>query len=119
MNQSDRETFRVFYQALAGQSGMVTRDQVDFYTQVLKGNANSRKVWLASKMISDSSLIRSLIVSLGDGAITNDDLAIIAASQLAPVLAPVIQQTANSIWSWRAWPWNWFNGMKKYIGNVK
>lgn len=104
MKLEDREALRIFYRELARQS--FKQEQVALYF-ALKGGKQARVEWVkqnAAKLNIPADVV-AILQSMDD--CTRGDLAIIAAAEIAPIVAPEVQKAVDSIWSWRWWPWNW------------
>jgi hypothetical protein len=101
MKPEDRQALRAFYQTIAKQG--TTTQQQDFYMQVLMGNADSRKKWMAANTPTPAL---ALIIANMDNP-SQVDIAEIVAGIVAPVIVPQVSKAVNSVWAWKIWPWNW------------
>jgi hypothetical protein len=102
MTQEDRQAIRTFYQTLATSGGSATQAQIDFYFQVLKGNAESRKAWFSAYVQSNGEYLPLAVLSFvrSDTKITKQDLAFIAASAIAPKLPGFLSKLFNALFGW-------------------
>ncbi len=104
MKNEDREALRLFYQTLA--QGSFTTAQIALYA-ALKGGKDARLAWVkqyggALNIPSDVVVILSTIEGL-----TKADLAIIAAAQIAPKVAPKASGFLDKLLYYLN-PFNWF-----------
>lgn len=97
MKKEDAEILRIFYQSLA-QQGFST-SQLQLYA-ALRGGKVQRLEWL--KMYGNTlNLPPNIVVLLSTiDEFTKEDLAIIAAGQVASVIAPKVQGLITKILSW-------------------
>ena len=104
MKLEDREALRVFYRELARQS--FKQEQVALYF-ALKGGKQARVEWVkqnAAKLNMPADVV-AILQSMDD--CTRGDLAIIAAAEIAPIVAPEVQSFMDKLLYYLN-PFNWF-----------
>ena len=104
MKLEDREALRIFYRELARQS--FKQEQVALYF-ALKGGKQARIDWVklnAAKLNIPADVV-AILQSMDD--CTKGDLAIIAASEIAPTVAPEVQSFMDKLLYYLN-PFNWF-----------
>ena len=104
MKLEDREALRVFYRELARQS--FKQEQVALYF-ALKGGKQARVEWVkqnAAKLNMPADVV-AILQSMDD--CTRGDLAIIAAAEIAPIVAPEVQSFTDKLLYYLN-PFNWF-----------
>lgn len=101
LKTEDVHAIRAFYQTLASESGQVTPAQIDFYTKVLKGNAETRKAWFAAYVTGNGYLDLAVLALVQSSTVlTKQDIAIIAASAVAPKLPGILSKIFNALFGW-------------------
>ena len=105
MKQEDRLALRAFYQTLAKDG--FTAEQLALYA-AMKTSKQARLEWVQAngKTLNIPPDVLA-ILSTVDG-FTKEDIAIILAAQVAPVIAAPVQKAIGGFWAWGGWPWNWF-----------
>ena len=106
MKQEDREALRAFYQTLARQS--FKQEQVALYF-ALTGGKQARIDWVKQNAAKLNAPSEAVVVLQSMDDCSRADLAIIAAAEISPVVAPKVQKAVDSIWAWKWWPWNWLS----------
>ena len=104
MKLEDREALRIFYRELARQS--FKQEQVALYF-ALKGGKQARIDWVklnAAKLNIPADVV-AILQSMDD--CTKGDLAIIAAAEIAPTVAPEVQSFMDKLLYYLN-PFNWF-----------
>ena len=104
MKLEDREALRIFYRELARQS--FKQEQVALYF-ALKGGKQARVEWVKqneAKLNMPADVV-AILQSMDD--CTKGDLAIIAASEIAPTVAPEVQSFMDKLLYYLN-PFNWF-----------
>lgn len=105
MTQEDRQALRLFYQTVAKNS--FPQDAFSLYW-ALQGGKDGRLEWVRqhTDRLKLTPEIIAVLTTMDD--LSKADLALLAAVQVTPMVAPKVQKTVDSIWAWRGWPWNWF-----------
>jgi hypothetical protein len=97
MKKEDQELLRVFYQSLANQG--FSTSQLQLYA-ALRGSKQQRLDWVKTygETLNLPPNITALLSSIDE--FTKEDLAVIAAGQVASVIAPKVQGLITKILSW-------------------